>query len=111
MDSEILATGNRSALRAGSVGMRGSVLLLLSILTACNGGSDTATPSHSVESDKDAGRDVHWGYSGETSPENWADLSSEFSACRDGNEQSPIDQTAATRVQESGFPDDWVRLL
>ncbi len=32
-----------------------------------------------------------WDYSGSTGPEHWADLKSEYSACRDGKEQSPID--------------------
>jgi carbonic anhydrase len=36
--------------------------------------------------------DVHWSYSGETGPENWANLSPEFKDAA-GGEQSPIDIT------------------
>ena len=35
---------------------------------------------------------VHWGYSGEEGPENWARLSPEFAACA-GKNQSPINLT------------------
>jgi len=31
-----------------------------------------------------------WGYSGEKSPEYWGDLSSEFEACKNGQNQSPV---------------------
>jgi carbonic anhydrase len=32
-----------------------------------------------------------WSYSGSTGPENWGSLSSEYAACSEGTEQSPID--------------------
>ena len=35
--------------------------------------------------------DVHWSYTGETGPENWATLSPDFAACGIGLNQSPID--------------------
>ncbi len=38
-----------------------------------------------------ADEDMHWSYSGETGPENWAKLSPEFAACGIGFNQSPID--------------------
>ena len=38
-----------------------------------------------------ADEDMHWSYSGETGPENWAKLSPEFAACGIGLNQSPID--------------------
>lgn len=34
---------------------------------------------------------VSWGYSGEGAPQNWGSLSSKYSACSEGREQSPID--------------------
>jgi carbonic anhydrase len=34
---------------------------------------------------------VHWGYEGELGPEHWGDLSADFTACKAGGEQSPID--------------------
>lgn len=33
---------------------------------------------------------VHWGYIGEEGPSNWAKLSPEFSSCKSGRSQSPI---------------------
>jgi len=32
----------------------------------------------------------HWGYTGDGGPEHWGDLSREFSACKEGQSQSPI---------------------
>ncbi|HYN77992.1 MAG TPA: carbonic anhydrase family protein [Lamprocystis sp. (in: g-proteobacteria)] len=32
-----------------------------------------------------------WSYAGVTGPDHWADLSAAFAACRDGQQQSPID--------------------
>lgn len=37
---------------------------------------------------------VHWGYEGDTGPDAWGDLSSDFATCATGVEQSPIDITA-----------------
>ncbi|MCB0033661.1 MAG: carbonic anhydrase family protein [Anaerolineales bacterium] len=37
----------------------------------------------------------HFGYDGEDSPENWAELSANYKACGLGQEQSPIDLTSA----------------
>jgi carbonic anhydrase len=34
---------------------------------------------------------VHWSYSGEGGPDNWGSLESDFSQCKLGKEQSPID--------------------
>jgi len=39
----------------------------------------------------------HWGYSGDTGPEHWGEISKEFSACSEGHEQSPIDISGAAR--------------
>jgi len=33
----------------------------------------------------------HWGYTGQTDPSHWAELSSEYAACASGKSQSPID--------------------
>src|SRR3954469_15943175 len=43
----------------------------------------------------------HWSYEGETGPSHWGDLSPEFSVCKSGREQSPID---ITDVLESNLP-------
>lgn len=38
----------------------------------------------------------HWGYSGADGPSHWGSLSADFSACKDGKKQSPIDITGAS---------------
>jgi carbonic anhydrase len=38
---------------------------------------------------------LHWSYAGEASPEHWGDLSPDFSACKSGREQSPINITSS----------------
>jgi carbonic anhydrase len=42
-----------------------------------------------------AAHEVHWGYEGQEGPEHWAELSPEYTPCRDGREQSPVDLTDA----------------
>ena len=34
--------------------------------------------------------EVHWGYTGDTGPEHWGNLSEDFASCRVGKNQSPI---------------------
>lgn len=41
---------------------------------------------------------VHWSYRGETGPENWGRLSSEWAQCANGRRQSPIDIRDGIRV-------------
>ncbi len=57
-------------------------VLSLAILSAM-----LLSPSDALFADEES----HWGYSGETGPENWAKLASEFAACGIGVNQSPID--------------------
>jgi carbonic anhydrase len=37
---------------------------------------------------------VHWTYEGEEGPEHWGELSPDFTLCKDGVNQSPIDLVA-----------------
>ena len=39
---------------------------------------------------------AHWSYEGATGPEHWGELSSEYSVCKTGREQSPIDISHAS---------------
>jgi carbonic anhydrase len=50
--------------------------------------SATAKDSHA---EKQSARPVHWTYSGEDGPENWASLSPVYAACGQGRSQSPVD--------------------
>lgn len=37
---------------------------------------------------------AHWSYQGDDGPEHWGELSAEYSRCRDGQNQSPVDLVA-----------------
>lgn len=41
----------------------------------------------------------HWGYEGETGPQNWAKLSPEYVTCGSGTRQSPIDIRSGIKVE------------
>jgi carbonic anhydrase len=45
----------------------------------------------------------HWGYTGHGAPENWGDLSADFSMCKDGKNQSPINISPAVTVEASNM--------
>lgn len=54
---------------------------------------------------------VHdWSYSGETGPEHWGDLSTEFSACNLGQEQSPIDLSQPVQANLGPIVIDYQRV-
>lgn len=44
---------------------------------------------------------VHWGYSGQEAPERWGTLSSEFSLCGTGKNQSPVNIHNALKTHHS----------
>lgn len=39
----------------------------------------------------------HWSYAGNTGPQHWGDLESDYSACKTGTLQSPIDISKSER--------------
>lgn len=41
------------------------------------------------------GKEVNWGYIGESGSQNWGNLSPEFQLCKTGIQQSPIDLQGA----------------
>jgi len=45
----------------------------------------------------------HWGYEGETGPNNWGHLAPEFDACIHGKSQSPIDISAPAKTRSGGI--------
>ena len=79
------------------------ILASLSLLAlgAC-AESDYANTEESEEVTHEA-LDVHLGYDGDEGPGHWADLSDEFSLCRSGTEQSPIDLTDAVIVDQHSW--------
>ncbi len=58
---------------------------------------------------------VEWGYSGAVAPANWGSLSSEFSQCSLGKEQSPVDIADAAEGEPAeiafNYADDGERLV
>lgn len=46
-----------------------------------------------------AGGKTHWGYTGHEGPENWGTLSADYSMCKDGKSQSPINITSEVTVE------------
>ena len=64
------------------------LLLVMVVTAACTTANEPAKDEH----------EAAWAYEGENSPEHWGDLKIEFATCGTGNEQSPIDLTAASSV-------------
>jgi carbonic anhydrase len=54
-----------------------------------------------------ADEDKHWSYSGETGPENWAELSPDFEACGIGVNQSPIDISKTVSAELASLQFDY----
>ena len=50
-----------------------------------------------------AGGATHWGYTGHEAPQNWGELSPEYSACKNGRTQSPIDISKDGVVATTGL--------
>ncbi|MED4161147.1 carbonic anhydrase, partial [Halalkalibacterium halodurans] len=63
------------------------------MVTACSSAPSTEPvdePSETHEETSGGAHEVHWSYTGDTGPEHWAELDSEYGACAQGEEQSPI---------------------
>lgn len=46
---------------------------------------------------------THWGYTGHEGPENWGNLSADYSLCKNGNSQSPINISKTVVVSTKGL--------
>lgn len=68
--------------------------LLAQLLVSCDSKPKEATtiaaPPHDTPQTKPSSRPVHWDYSDEAGPANWASLSPVYAACGNGKSQSPI---------------------
>lgn len=56
-------------------------------------GADTAHKAPAA-----AGHAVHWSYAGNAGPDSWGDISPDFSACKSGHMQSPVDLGVAAAI-------------
>ncbi|MDY7220856.1 carbonic anhydrase [Halalkalibacterium halodurans] len=71
------------------------------MVTACSSAPSTEPvdePSETHEETSGGAHEVHWSYTGDTGPEHWAELDSEYGACAQGEEQSPINLDKAEAV-------------
>jgi len=50
------------------------------------------------------GHGAHWGYTGQTGPEHWGDLSKDFEMCKLGKNQSPVDLRTDTAYKTDKAP-------
>ncbi|MDO9265753.1 MAG: carbonic anhydrase [Sulfurimonas sp.] len=50
-----------------------------------------------------SGQGTHWGYTGHEGPENWGDLSADYSLCKHGKSQSPINIEKNVTVETKGL--------
>jgi carbonic anhydrase len=50
-----------------------------------------------------AGGKTHWGYTGHEGPANWGDLSADYSLCKSGKSQSPININSEVTVESEGL--------
>lgn len=96
--------------------------LLPMIIAACSSGTaEEGSGGEAVESGGSASGEggdaalIEWGYSGAVAPANWGGLSSEFSQCSLGKEQSPVDIVGATEGEPAeiafDYADDGERLV
>jgi carbonic anhydrase len=53
------------------------------------------------------GHELHWSYTGEGGPENWAQIKPEFATCSTGERQSPIDIREGIRVDLEAIKFDY----
>ncbi len=48
---------------------------------------------------------AHWSYEGETGPEHWGDINSDFALCTNGKEQSPINIETSQVIEDKKIAD------
>lgn len=83
------------------------VLKMIAVAVSCASLTFVTTPASSAEkaakhAAKD-GSDGHWTYTGKTGPQKWGDLEKEFTECKLGQAQSPIDIPDAN-TRKGDFP-------
>jgi carbonic anhydrase len=71
-----------------------TIILFSSCLLGCkpktNDTADSVPATDSIKPQPISARPVHWGYSGDEGPQNWASLTTVYALCGQGAHQSPI---------------------
>ncbi|MEJ2200122.1 MAG: carbonic anhydrase family protein [Desulfuromonadaceae bacterium] len=76
-----------------------AALCLSTTAFASDGGGHAAADSGSHGGGHGGGHGaVHWGYTGDIGPAHWGDLAPEFSACKEGQSQTPINLTGLVDI-------------
>jgi len=65
----------------------------------------------SANDDKSQNDHAKWSYSGDTGPSHWGDLSSEYSTCKQGKNQSPVDISKAIEAKLKPIKFDYAMLV
>ncbi len=70
------------------------------------------SPIWASASDKEStGEQAKWSYSGDTGPSHWGDLSAEYSTCKQGKNQSPVNISNAIKARLPGIKFDYAMLV
>jgi carbonic anhydrase len=64
----------------------------------------SVSSGHATEKAPEHGHDVHWAYEGANGPQAWADLTPDYSACGNGQRQSPIHIQSTFTLQGPAEP-------
>ena len=82
---------------------KSGVLFLVVIMVASACSATKANQPDAIDVKESHHGEVHWSYSGETSPAHWAELSEDFQTCATGQLQSPVDVSDAMAKTENGI--------
>lgn len=89
---------NKFARAGACVAALATMATILSASAAAQAQSGTAVPpaaSSAAPVSHAAGEHIEWGYTGPAGPDHWSELSSNYSICNTGQQESPIDLTGA----------------
>lgn len=101
--------------RAGTcIAALATVATILSASTAAEAQSDALAPPAAAPAipsaapvSHAAGEHIEWGYTGPGGPDHWSELSSNYSICNSGQQESPIDLKGAIPADLGGLVFKW----
>ena len=87
--------------------MNRRALLRYSLLGIAAGSLGIGRLDTILKSADSSGNKLHWGYTGDTGPSHWGELSDAYTVCTNGSEQSPIDLTKAIHGERPSLSLDY----